>query len=184
MRRASSVPVVVTFYAAAPAPVASEMTFLTISNTRALVKAAPFNIEQFDQMASEYEHIGLPGFALSIGYVKTSHIVALVIVLSLLWFLLHQREAQLSTRFPSSGTLFAVFSRTSTSRMLFRALLLIPSLASVLLASAILRATTNIDWSDRLTQMILCSASVLCTLLIAGSGVTREKQADTPVVSA
>jgi hypothetical protein len=90
-------------------------------------------VAQFDAIRQEFNRIHIPGVQYQLTLYSAVTITQLMIALGVAWFWLFWREAALSPTFPRAGTIFVVFARTRTSRVMFHAFLTaVPATAAVL----------------------------------------------------
>lgn len=139
---------------------------LNVADVRKLVGAAPFGMEAYDRMMQTYRRIGVPGLGMGVGFVMAIHLVLSIILMSMSWFLLHQKEAEISRGFPAPATIFAVFSRSRAAKLLFYFLLSAPVVCSVILAWAILRSHDVVGVRDKVLDGCLAGATIIIGILI------------------
>jgi hypothetical protein len=154
--------------------VRQNIAVFTVDNVRKLADASPFTIEEVEEMGGQFTRVGIPGLGSGLDYVLAILTVAVLNILSLIWFWLYFREATIFSGkdFPSPATVFGVFSRSQTSRVLFNLLLGAPIVAAATLAFATIKAQTGITAADRI---IVVSCGVL-SVLVAGQIAWRFGQ--------
>ncbi len=136
--------------------------YLTIADIRFLADFEPLDPSVVEQVITEHTRLTLPTALTSVSLSSGTTFLEFALFFCTLYFWLFQREGRLSPAFPGSGTLFAVFSRTRLSRLLFLFLMSIPAWSAVLLAY----------WSMEFGRTLNSVLSVL-TLMVAG-GIARQ----------
>jgi hypothetical protein len=122
------------------------LDLLDLRDVKTLVATEAMTFEQYDAMLADLKRLDLPGVASGVGYITATHVTEATLALSILWFLLNYREAQQAPGFPSPGTLFALFRRSRSTRILFHGLLCAPPIGALLLAKATAQIADDLGW--------------------------------------
>jgi hypothetical protein len=87
-----------------------------------------------DTLLKQAEY-ALPSIGAHVGIIFATTFVEIFLLALCCYFLIWYREAKLSTNFPATGTVFGALSRSPLSRFMFLVMLLLPAVASVLVAA-------------------------------------------------
>ena len=107
--------------------------YLTINDVKQLAAYKIPNANDLALLVRDKLKIQLPSLN-PIEYRFAIIFIGVIMVLSLFYFLMYQREAQYSAYYPARGTLFGVFNQSRLTKLVFLLLTLVPPVSSILLA--------------------------------------------------
>jgi hypothetical protein len=107
---------------------------LTIENVKELSDYEYPKFSDIEPLRKEISQITLPPLGVPLSIFFATIILEFGLFFSIVYFRTYQREARLSESFPGPGTLFSVFNRTLTYRIIFKFMISFPAVASALLA--------------------------------------------------
>jgi hypothetical protein len=105
----------------------SDIDDMTLRDVRRLSSFEPTSVQAFDEATKEFRQIPIPSLAYRLGLDGVVQAVDIVVLLSLFWFWLFEREARTSSSSPQPGTMFRAFGRSVSSRLSFYVLLCVPA---------------------------------------------------------
>ena len=131
-----------------------------------------------DALIKEQRSVTLPSVGVPIGLLPSTTILGFAILVAFGYFWLYYAEARCSPRFPAEGTLFGVFARTRTRRILFFWLTILPLTATA--AIAVKSFWVNSLWIRYGNRIVVVLVAVV-TVLVWLQGRLPSLRADADV---
>ena len=158
---------------------------LTIKDIKLLAEYEMPEPDNIESVKKELETIFLPNIGRPLTFGPALLIVEAALSLLMFYFLLFQREAERSSSFPATGTLFGIFLKNRFSHSVFLALIALPPIFTFILASHCWYPSERIGYAPSflVTLSTFCLLVMVLGFLIARQSIKARKKFLKPVSS-